>query len=60
MRLDAQVPVRAELAGIGGGQAVAADGAQEQVELLAGDVGAAGVGGAVLAEGLPAAQGGLG
>ena len=59
VRLDAQVPVRAELAGIGGGQALAADGAQEQVELLAGEVGAAGVGGAVIAEGLPAAQGGF-
>ena len=60
VRLDAEAAAPAELGGIRLGEGLAADGAQEQVELVAGDVGAAGVGRPLVAERLPAAEGGLG
>ena len=59
MRFDAQVLVGPVLVGVGGGQALAAHGPHEEVELLAGYVRAARVGGAVVPERLPSAQGGF-
>ena len=57
--LDAELLARTELARVRIGEALAVDRAQEQVELVAGDVRATGIGRAGVAERLPAAQGRL-
>ncbi len=56
MRFDSQPRTGTELLRIGWGELLAADGAEEAVELLSGHVRGFGLGGIVVSEGLPGAQ----